>query len=140
MKKIQVMMFYRSLLQKASRQPASIHIITCLPLSSPPLTVPLREPAIFKYLVLFLDPDFTKEAAKIYMCPKINAAHETVAAVEQNLWVEKWIQDKAQRGSEGQRKHRLRKKKRVENSRGSMNGHHYHDRAPPVFNLSFNRK
>jgi len=83
--KTEVMIFYESLLQKASRQPTSFHVTTRFPLPSPPPTFPFKEPATFKYLGLTLDPALTMEAAQKHICRKINATHETVAAVAHSL-------------------------------------------------------
>jgi len=84
--KKEVMMFYETPLQKASGQTASFHITNRFPLSSPPKTLSLKEPAPLKYLGLtHLDPAFTREAADKYICRKINAVHETVVVVA-HIW------------------------------------------------------
>ena len=48
--KIEVMMFYETPSQRATRFPSTLHITTRFPLSQPPRTLPLKEPLTFKYL------------------------------------------------------------------------------------------
>ena len=83
--KTEVMMFYETPSQRATRFPSTFHIITRFPLSQPPRTLPLKEPPIFKFLGHTLDPYLTMEAAMKHICQKINAAHQTVAAVAHSL-------------------------------------------------------
>jgi len=80
-KKTEVMMFYETTPQRATRFPSTFHITTRFPLSQPPQTLPLKEPLTFKYLGLTLDPYLTMEAAMKHICRKINVAHKTFAAV-----------------------------------------------------------
>ena len=61
--KTEVMMFYETPPQQATRFPCTFHITTRFPLSQPPRTLPLKEPLTFKYLGLTLDPYLTMEAA-----------------------------------------------------------------------------
>ena len=83
--KTEVMMFYEIPSQRTTRFFSTFHITTSLPLSQPPRTHPLKEPLAFKYLGLTLDPYLTMEAATKHICRKINAAHQTVAAVAHSL-------------------------------------------------------
>jgi hypothetical protein len=83
--KTEIMIFYETPPQRAVRHPSTFHITTRFPLSQPPKTLPLKEPPTFKYLGLTLDPYLTMEAAMKHICRKINAAHETVAAVAHSL-------------------------------------------------------
>ena len=50
--KIEVMMFYETPPQRATRLPSTLQITTRFPLSLPPRILPLKEPLIFKYLGL----------------------------------------------------------------------------------------
>ena len=61
--KTEVMMFYETPPQWATRFPSTFHITTRSPLSQPTRTLPLKEPLTFKYLGLTLDPYLTMEAA-----------------------------------------------------------------------------
>ena len=79
--KTEVMMFCETPSQQTTRFPSTFHITTRFPLSRPPQTPPLKEPLTFKYLGLTLDPHLTMEAATKHICRKINAAHQTVAAI-----------------------------------------------------------
>jgi len=83
--KTEVMMFYKTPPQCATRFPSTFHITTRFPLSQPTRTLPLKEPLTFKYLGLTLDPYLTMEAAMKHICRKISAAHQTVAAVAHSL-------------------------------------------------------
>jgi len=83
--KTEVVMFYETPPQRATRFPSTFHITTRFPLSQPPRTLPLKEPLTFKYLGLTLDPYLTMEAAMKHICWKINAAHQTIAAVAHSL-------------------------------------------------------
>jgi len=83
--KIEVMMFYETPPQRATRIPFTFDITTRFPLSQPPRTLPLKELPTFKYLGLTLDPYITMEAAMKHICSKINAGHETAAAVAHSL-------------------------------------------------------
>jgi len=57
--KTEVMMFYETPPQRATRFPSTFHITTRFPLSQPPQTLPLKEPLTIKYLGLTLDPYLT---------------------------------------------------------------------------------
>jgi len=83
--KTEVMMFYETPPQRATRFPSTFHITTRFLLSQPLQTLPLKEPLTFKYLGLTLDPYLTMEAAMKHICRKINAAHQTVATVTHSL-------------------------------------------------------
>jgi len=83
--KTEVMMFYETPPQGATRFPSTFHIITRFPLSQPPRTLPLKEPPTLKYLGLTHDSYLTMEAAMKHICRNINAAHQTVAAVAHSL-------------------------------------------------------
>jgi len=83
--KTEVMMFYETPSQRTTKFPSTFHTTTRFPLSQPPQTLPLKEPPTFKYLGLTLDPYLTMEAATKHICRKINAAHQTVAAVAHSL-------------------------------------------------------
>jgi len=83
--KTEVMMFYETPLQRATRLPFTFHITTRFPLSQAPRTLPLKETPTIKYLSLTLDPYLTMDAARKHICRKINAAHDTVAAVAHSL-------------------------------------------------------
>ena len=71
--KTEVMMFYETPPQRATRFPSTFHITTRFPLSQPPQTLSLKEPCTFKYLVLTLNPYLTMEAAMKHTYQKINA-------------------------------------------------------------------
>ena len=97
--KTEFMMFYETPPQRATRFPSTFHIITRFPLSQPPRTLPLKEPLTFKYLGLTLDPYLTMEAAMKHICRKINAAHQTVAAVAHSLRYDSSATDRGIRSS-----------------------------------------
>jgi len=97
--KTEVMMFYETPPQRATRSPSTFHITTRCPLSQPPRTLPLKEPLTFKYLGLTLDPYLTMEAAMKHICRKINAAHQTVAAVAHSLRYDSSATDRGIRSS-----------------------------------------
>jgi len=96
-------MFYESPLQKASRQPASFYISSRFSLSRPPQTLPLEEPATFKYLGLTLDPAIVRAGSRqpknTYAQKKINASYETVAAVAHSLRYDSPSTDRSIRSS-----------------------------------------
>jgi len=97
--KTEVMMFYETTPQRATTFPSTFHIITRFPLSLPPGTLPLKEPPKFKYLGLTLDPYLTMKAAMKHICRKINAAHQTVAAVVHSLRYDSSATDRGIRSS-----------------------------------------
>jgi len=92
-------MFYETPPQRANRPPLTFHITTCFPLSQPPQTLPFKELLTFKYLSLTLDSYLTIEAAMKHICRKINAAHQTVAAVPHSLRYDFSATDKGIRSS-----------------------------------------
>jgi len=92
--KTEVLMFYETPPQRATRFPSTFHINTRFPFSQLPRTLPLKEPLTFKYLGLTLDPYLTVEAAMQHICRKINAAHQTVAAVAHSLRYDSSAADK----------------------------------------------
>ena len=83
--KTEVMMFYETPPQRATRFPSTLHIITRFPPSQPPRTLFLKKLPTFKYLGLTLDPYLTMESAMKHICRKINAAHQKMAAVAHSL-------------------------------------------------------
>ena len=83
--KTEVMVFYENPTQQALRHPATFTITTSFPCTQPPVIMTLKEPDAFKYLGLTLDSFLTMEAATKHICRKINAAHQTVAAVAHSL-------------------------------------------------------
>jgi len=97
--KTEVMMFYETPPQQATRYPSTFHITTRFPLSQPPRALPLKEPPAFKYLGLKLDPYLTMEAAMKHICLKINAAHQKVAAVAHGLRYDSSATDRGIRSS-----------------------------------------
>jgi len=66
--KTEVMMFYETPPQRATRFPSTFHITTRFPLSQPTRTLLLKEPLTFKYWGLTLDPYLT--AAMKHICLK----------------------------------------------------------------------
>jgi len=104
--KTEVMMFYENFPQRATRSPqratrfpSTFHITTRFPLSQPLRTLPLKEPLTFKYLGLTLDPYLTMEASMKHICLKIDAVHQTVAAVAHSLRYDSSATDRGIRSS-----------------------------------------
>jgi len=97
--KTEVVLFYETPPQRATRFPSTFHFTNRFPLSQPPRTLPLKEPLTFKYLGLTLDPYLTMEAAMKHICRKINATHQTVAAVAHSLRYDSSATDRGIRSS-----------------------------------------
>jgi len=97
--KTEDMMFYETPRQRVTRFPSTFHITTRFSLSQPPRTLPFKEPLTFKYLGLTLDPYLTVETAMKHICQKINAAHQTVAAVTHSLRYDSSATDRGIRSS-----------------------------------------
>jgi len=97
--KTEVMMFYETPPQRSTRFPSTFCITIRFPLSQPPRTLPLKEPPTFKYLGPTLDPYLTMEATMKHICRKINAAHQTVAAVAHSLRYDSSATDRGIRSS-----------------------------------------
>jgi len=97
--KTEVVMFYETPPQRATRFPSTFHITTRFPLSQPPQTLPFKEPLSFKYLGLTLDPYLTMEATMKHICRKINTAHQTVDAVAHSLRYDSSATDRGIRSS-----------------------------------------
>jgi len=92
-------MFHETSSQRATRFPSTFYITIRFPISQPPRTLPLKEPLTFKYLGLTLDPYLTMEAAMKHICRKINAAHQTAAAVAHSLRYDSPANDRSIRSS-----------------------------------------
>ena len=97
--KTEVMMFYETPPQRATRFPSTLHIITRFPPSQPPRTLFLKKLPTFKYLGLTLDPYLTMESAMKHICRKINAAHQKMAAVAHSLRYDFSATDRGMRSS-----------------------------------------
>jgi len=97
--KTEVMMFYETPAQRATRFPSTFHITTRFPPSQPPRTFPLKKTPTFKYLGLTLDPYLTMESAMKHICRKINVAHQTMAAVAHSLRYDSSATDRGIRSS-----------------------------------------
>jgi len=94
-----MVLIYETPSQRTTRFPSTFHITTRFPLSQPPQTLPLKEPLTFKYLGLTLDPYLTMETATKHICRKINAVHQTVAAVAHSLRYDSSATDRGIRSS-----------------------------------------